>query len=185
MVSTIIILSGRIASGKSTLADALADKNGFSQVRTSALIKRYFQREGLRREELQAGGDELDIRTNGRWVAEALDEYIKEERTSDVVVIDSVRIALQINAIRDAFSKHVLHVHLTATEPTLRDRFESRKRPGDRSWNTASSDTTERGVEDLADLADLVLDTILLSASGVLSQVEKRLYEMEQVGQLP
>lgn len=176
----IIILSGRIASGKSTLAEGLARRHGFSRVQTRALIKHYFQEMGHHRDDLQAGGEHLDKQTNGRWVAEALADSIREDDLFDGVIVDSVRIIPQVTAIRAAFGDSVFHIHLTAPEPVLRERFETRRRSGDRSWDEASADPTERGVESLTTVANIAFDTDALSVTNMLDQIDSRFKKLDR-----
>jgi dephospho-CoA kinase len=71
----IVALSGRIGSGKTTLAVGLAGRYGMRQVSTRELIKARFGPEGTRAE-LQRQGEQLDRRTHGRWLADALGEMV-------------------------------------------------------------------------------------------------------------
>ena len=76
MFNRIILLSGPISSGKSTLAKGLADRYNMSVFKTSELLQEKV-RSDLRKDRkiLQAQGERLDRRTRGRWVLEELREW--------------------------------------------------------------------------------------------------------------
>src|SRR2546428_9442405 len=113
MANRIIVLSGPVASGKTTLGDTLVERYGFKLQKTRELI-RIFQKTDLERGALQVGGDALDRKTQGRWVANALGRALLDLPADATVLVDSVRIEAQVKAIRQAFGPHVTHVHLTA-----------------------------------------------------------------------
>ena len=71
MAKRIIVLSGPVASGKTTLGDTLVERYGFKLQKTRDLI-RAIQKTELERGALQLGGDALDRKTQGGWVADAL-----------------------------------------------------------------------------------------------------------------
>ena len=79
-----------------------------------------------------------------------------------MVVVDSARIAEQIEAIRSAFGLRVFHIHLTAPYDVLVKRFKRRRKKGFAealSYEDVHRDITESNVESLADIADVVIDT--------------------------
>jgi adenylosuccinate synthase len=94
-------------------------------------------------------------------VADALAREIARLAESAVVVVDSVRIKSQIEAIRDAFGARVVHVHLTAPSAVLKRRYLTRSGPVKelRSYAAVQENETENRVEDLAQPADIVIDT--------------------------
>ena len=81
-----------------------------------------------------------------------------------------VRIPGQIEAIRKAYGAEVHHIHLTATDEELQKRYESRLRDDDGKidYSTAKLNRTEKGIEKLAEIADIVVATDKRSKESVL-----------------
>ena len=153
MFNRIIVLSGPISSGKSTLAKGLAERYGMHIFKTSEILKRQvgsnLQQD---RKVLQAQGERLDKKTNGQWVLHALREWSNQFNLISDVVIDSVRIAEQIQALREAYGPIVIHVHLTAPMGELEPRFNKRREQGrelDFKYAEVRENPTEKRVEDL------------------------------------
>jgi len=130
----IVVLSGPIAVGKSTLSAALVERFGFYCVKTRSLLKQLANDRGsdqLTRAELQHGGADLDKRTDGAWIADALN---KSGMCNAVpIIVDSVRTAEQIAHIRRMNGSvtgavNVKHVHITASHAILEERFIIRRR---------------------------------------------------------
>lgn len=179
MVNLILILTGPIASGKSELTAALEQRFGFYTLKTNELLKDLAaQQFEQTRGSLQAFGEALDTRTKGAWVRDGLTNLIDTLPAESMVVVDSARIAGQIDFIRAAFGLRVLHAHLTAPPDVLERRF---KRPRTKafreahSYDEAKRDPTEQQVETLAEVADIVIDTKRSSASDVVVRVASHL----------
>ena len=172
MAKRIIVLSGPVASGKTTLGDTLVERYGFELQKTRDLIQ-VLQKTRLERTALQRGGDTLDRKTKGRWVADALGRKLLDLPTNATIVVDSVRIQAQVAAIRRAFGRHVTHVHLTAPHRELAHRYRRRK-PHLRelsSYEEVCANDTERNVDNLKEIADVVVDTHRSTAEQVLVRV--------------
>ena len=176
MANRIIVLSGPVASGKTTLGDTLVERYGFQRQKTRELI-RLFQKTDLEREALQLGGDALDRKTHGRWVANALARAILDLPPNSTVLVDSVRIEAQVKAIRQAFGSNVTHVHLTAPLSELARRY--RKRPKHlkelSTYEEVRANATERNVDNLKNIADVVVNTHLSTPDQVVVRVAARL----------
>ena len=73
MLNRIILLSGPIYAGKSTLANGLAERYKMCVLKTSQILMKKV-REDLRqnRKALQFEGELLDKKTRGQWVLEEL-----------------------------------------------------------------------------------------------------------------
>lgn len=95
-----------------------------------------------------------------------------EQKTSDpgIFVLDCARIEGQITAIRQAFGTAVHHVHLTASDEKLKERFEQRRTDIDepRSYAIVRNSRTEKNIEKLAASADIVVVTDRCSEDDVL-----------------
>ena len=176
MAKRIIVLSGPVASGKTTLGDTLVERYGFKLQKTRDLI-RVLQKTELERVALQRGGDVLDCKTKGRWVADALGRTLLDLPTDVTIVVDSVRIGAQVEAIRQAFGPRVTHIHLTAPHPELARRYRKRQKHLRElsSYDEVCANETERNVDNLKQIADVVVDTHRSTSEQVLVRVAARL----------
>lgn len=179
----ILLLSGHIATGKTTLVDHLKDRFGFKVFRTREALAELGQKKlngkSPSRGFLQKYGQELDIEGDGKWVLENFQtqfDVLKNDTT--LFIIDSVRILRQIFHFRKAYSYAVYHVHLTASEECRRQRFFKRaemkslsSEEAQGSWESAMSDETEKQVGTLAEDADLNIDAEYCSEEDVTIRV--------------
>src|SRR6185437_9765575 len=178
MPKKIVILSGSISSGKTTLAENLVCRFGITLLKTRQFLKRRGSNVASERTALQEFGERLDKRTKGAWVCEDLIEAVKPLAEDAIVVLDSVRIPGQVNAIREAYGQRVFHVHLRAGIEELRIRYA--RRPTDEikelaSYDVVQANATERKVPRLAAFADVVIDTDRCTAQDVLIRVASHL----------
>lgn len=180
----IVLLSGEIGSGKSTLCTHLEQRFGFHVLKTKAVMQRLAQessRKGIEsnRVAMQSFGQRLDRQTNGRWVETALTKFLRTiPETSTGVVVDAVRIRDQIRIIRKAYGDSVSHVHLTASELALAERYKARTDSGLRElskYSEVKESTTEAAVHKLAKIADIVVDTELCTPESVLVRAASHL----------
>ena len=171
MAGRIVVISGRIGAGKTSLAESLAREFGCLRISTRELILALLTDTPESRSALQAAGEKLDRRTGGSWVADAIAKSgLSRQGADTVVIVDSVRIRGQIDALRRVYGPRVLHLHLTAPTEELEKRFMGRRRrKGEaRSYAATQLDPTEANVEQLADIADVVIDTKRCSARDVV-----------------
>ncbi|MFC0389113.1 adenylosuccinate synthetase [Muricoccus vinaceus] len=172
----IILLSGPIGSGKSRLAAGLVGRHGARLLRTRDLIRAARPGVPEDRRALQRAGAALDRTDGGEWVktalARLLDQMSGEPDPPTLVVVDAVRIEGQVAAVRSAFGTLVHHIHLTAGESALADRYASREAAGDEgvAFEAARRQRTEKGVEKLAALADVVIETDRSNEDAVLTR---------------
>jgi adenylosuccinate synthase len=167
----IVALSGHIASGKSTLAKTLEREFGCIRVSTRELILQLLPRTEDARSALQRAGEVLDRKTSGRWVADAVARRgITQPEREATVIVDSVRIREQIDGLRRAYGARVLHLHLMAPDAELAKRFRRRQdRTGEAPhYGDTQKNSTESRVNELADIADVVIDTKLCSVRDVV-----------------
>ena len=163
----IVVLSGPVGAGKTTLGRALEASYGAVYVRTQDLLRDHAEENGVglpaARRALQDYGDRLDRETGGAWVAEAVSARAAElRRLPELLIVDSVRRLSQITALRAAFPR-VDHIHVFAPESVLDERYQSR---GDSSglaelasYAEVARNETESEVHSLAKDADVAIDT--------------------------
>jgi adenylosuccinate synthase len=162
MTQPIVVLSGAIASGKSTLGKRLCDRFEGHRVSTrELLVERFGSERTSERGALQLLGERLDRSTRGEWVAEGVARVISEIPRNTLIVVDSVRINEQLAALRDTFGRRVIHVHLEAPVTELSRRYGARvaKFTELASYTEARQNPTEAAVADLGNDADIVIDT--------------------------
>jgi adenylosuccinate synthase len=170
----IVLLSGPICSGKSALVRLLEEKHAANIIKTRELILKKAPKTKPERKALQLAGQRLDRKDGGAWVGEALqrsiDNYATGQTPKGLYVVDSVRIPGQIEAIRRAYGAEVHHIHLTATDEELRNRYEGRSREDDEAvaYDELKRNRTEREIEKLADIADIVVSTDRCNEEAVL-----------------
>lgn len=174
---TIVVLSGPMGSGKSTLAEALVHHHGARRVSTRTLLQTQLGGEGQGRLALQAAGEELDRRTQGGWLAQAVETFLRgQSERVELLVVDAVRVPSQVAALRRGSASRVVHVHLSAPEEVLSERYAARRAQsgGDAeraSFEEARANATERGVEALAAQAELEINTQRTPPEAVLVRV--------------
>lgn len=174
MTRRVVVLSGRVASGKSSLADGLVSKHGALKLSTRHLLGSEAERRGQAipadRRSLQEFGTFLDLETSGAWIVDALRRELEMGGHAKVVVVDSVRLATQLDALRMEFGRVIMHVHLTAFRADLEDRFAARNAPIDDNvtFEQVQMDSTEAQVESLASLSDLHVNTSTTDVQDVL-----------------
>jgi adenylosuccinate synthase len=166
----IVLLSGSICSGKTALSVLLKEQFGFHILKTKEVIRIVAPHKlggdiASSRRSMQKLGEDLDKRTRGRWVRDALARRINDlglASSEARLVVDSVRILDQIRAIRQAYSFSVVHIHLTAPPEVLEERYKRRISADSgelASFAETQKDKTEAGVKTLEDPADFVIDT--------------------------
>jgi len=158
----IVLISGGVGSGKSTLSEALQTQFEFHVLKTKKRILDRYPEAQSERGELQRLGDALDRRTKGTWVRDDLIRYIDDQPEGPLsIVVDAVRIPEQVDAIRRAFGPRVFHVHLKGKESLLAARYLHRTKGGVdkefRSYKAVRKNPTEHHIDRLEAMADSVI----------------------------
>ena len=165
----VFLVSGPIASGKTTLCNLLAQRFGFCVISTRELLTQGTPH----RPTLQAAGASLDDFTAGKWVLDGLLRMQKLYPDSTKFAVDAVRTLDQIRWVRDALGESVIHIYLAAAKETLSKRYESRSERY--SYEEATNDPIEQGVSTLASAANMVVDTTNQCPSGVMDRMASEL----------
>ena len=177
MAIRVILLSGPVAVGKSSLAKELIRRYQFVLLKTRHLISAALSETDKERTAFQMAGEDLDRRTGGKWVSAALLKEASKLQGNETVLVDSVRIAEQIVEVRNAFGDSVVHVHLTCEEAELARRYG--KRSGELeelpSYSTVRENPTEARVGSLEDIADILISTHRSSLDDVVVRVSSHL----------
>lgn len=170
----VVLVSGAICSGKSALVRQLHDRYGAVIIQTRDVVAQSMSGRKSDRRAMQRAGERLDKADRGAWVAAALGREIdaapERSMPSGLYVVDCVRISGQVEAIRRAYGAEVFHIHLKADQNVLRKRYVERSRAeaADVEYDALKRSRTERSIDDLALLADVVVDTGRCSEGGVL-----------------
>jgi adenylosuccinate synthase len=164
----IVLLSGNVSAGKTTLANSLSEGFGFQILKTKDVLRSLAGKGTGRalepeRSAMQKFGEKLDRDTEGKWVLTALTKSMRmSDGTISGVVVDAVRIKQQIDAIRRAHGFSVTHIHIKAPVEILADRYKQRTGTGVRelaTYKAVERNPTEAGVQSLEEVADVVIDT--------------------------
>ncbi len=166
----LIILSGPLCAGKSSLAGCLQRRRGGTII-TAREILAGLGSDPNNRADLQARGAELERATSGRWLLDGVIAKLPQ-RLTGTSVVDSVRTTGQAELFRSRFVDSIV-IHLTAVEDVLRQRFlatDEGKAIGEQGMRRVFRHPVERGADDVRALADIVIDTTGKSVATVCDE---------------
>lgn len=174
----VIVLTGPVVGGKTSLAQLLHDRFGFRIVKTRELITSARPHLKNERKALQRAGDRLDRETDGRWVADQLARETMDLAPEATVIVNSARIQEQIDGIRRAFGRQTVHIHVTAPDHVLEARYIARHGSVEElpTYAEVRQNRTERRVERLAATADIVIDSALCTREDVFVRAASALH---------
>ena len=122
----VIAISGPVASGKTVLADEILKRSSSHRISTRQLLIDAGAEND--RHELIEAGKRFDRETDGKWVLRAAGKYIDRHQQCDVILIDAVRTAQQIDHLREVYGERFVHVHVEVPLEVARARYETRAR---------------------------------------------------------
>lgn len=154
----VVLISGRICTGKSDLAKSLEAEFGYHPIRSSEILAKFATERGIAsdRLSLQKLGDALDEETDHRWLFEAYEMYANSLPPDEPVVIDNIRTAEQLEHFRKNRRLDVMHVHLYAPRDVLQSRFE--RHLAERKMEAASNYDDADPLKDLEDIESFKRD---------------------------
>src|SRR5688572_24814018 len=125
----IVLITGRLYTGKSGLASLLRDDFGFAVLKTSDELRKIADERALGsgRIELQSLGDTLDEETSSLWVHKRVTNLLGEIPDHQPVVVDNIRTSKQLEPFRADHSLEVVHVHLYARAEDLIKRYSTNR----------------------------------------------------------
>jgi adenylosuccinate synthase len=147
-MTRIVVLTGRTCNGKTRLAKLLNVEFDFYVFDTSDEIKKAAKEAGKKcdRLSLQKIGDQLDKKTKHKWVFDAVRKASKKNK---LIVVDNVRNAEQLEYFRQYGKWDLIHVHLYASNETLKERFKKRRKNNEKAKDHKEADLI-KNEEDIA-----------------------------------
>lgn len=179
-VRTVIVITGHICTGKSSLARSLRDEFGYEVLKTSDILYQHAERRGIstNRESLQKLGDELDAETGHRWILDCVEASSENNKDSQPLVIDNVRTWNQLEHLRYKQGLAVIHAHLWAPNEALRERFHNKNRSRSTTEGPYEEADIIKNEEDIAAFkkdADVRVNTWRTDAADTLVRVAARI----------
>ena len=174
MLTSIIVLSGNVGAGKTTLANLLVDRFSAVHIKTHSLLTAIGSNTPRNGRRFRVLVKCSTGRQKGRGFATDYNAELRELPNDSLVVLDSVKIAKQIEAIRASYGRKVVHVHLTADLSALRKRYSERTSPALKelpSYSAVRENETERRIDELAEISDVLIRTDRSTPEDVLVRV--------------
>lgn len=122
----IVLISGRLCTGRTRLAKRLQKEFGYSRIKTSDVLSKIANERGLPNDRigLQNLGDDLDAEQNGEWISSAVEDRCNHIGKNKPVIVDAVYSRRQIEPFRKNTEWTISHVHLWAPVKALQERFD-------------------------------------------------------------
>lgn len=173
-----MVLAGPIAVGKSTLAATLAVAVPATVVTARQVVENVAHLQGAIRSQLQIAGATIDAETGGRWLGDYVAKSIGDCQSA---IVDSARTVAQVSHIRRIRPDAVV-VYLDADPAVRAARYAVAEDPLKLGMTFSESMThqTERDVEGVTEVADIVVDTTLLTPRQVAETALSALRELER-----
>ncbi|AVR08429.1 hypothetical protein GNZ25_27275 [Burkholderia thailandensis] len=171
----LLLLSGAMRAGKSSVAHALKENYSFSGISSGGYLRTCGKPDAVLnlRSWLQETGDQLDIETDFAWVVDSVAvPAIAASPSVENWLFDAVRKPRQIEHFRARFGQIVRHVHLSASEDILRERYAVGAAPsGAAAYVTAITHANEIAARSLGTIADEIFDTTTVTANDIAAQI--------------
>lgn len=181
----LLLFSGPLSVGKSSVTRALVETHQYERLRSGSYLASVAVQRGITptRLELQGLGDRLDLETDYQWLIDAVAiPAFAAMPTRMSWIVDAVRKKRQVEHFRARFAVAPFHVHLVASEATLKRRYKSRQETGDDyvgdvPYHEAIQHPNEVASRSLITLADLVIDIETLLPQDAAREIGTRAEE--------
>ncbi|WP_339471262.1 AAA family ATPase [Pseudomonas sp. EL_65y_Pfl1_R83] len=170
----LLLLSGPMASGKTSVSAALQELHGFVPISSGSFLRAHLatRNEPLDRHNLQELGDSLDKATDFSWLIDSVaNPAIQARPDVENWLLDAVRKPRQVELFRLRFGNAVRHVHIIAPEPVLQQRYAARSATDLDEYNASVLHPNERSARSLLGFADKVLDTHTYTPFQIADQI--------------
>lgn len=158
-----IVISGRHAAGKTSLATQLFNRGDATLIEVSALAGEVWAKSRRRAATAARAQHALDSESDGRWLVEELNKRLMNENALGLLIVDGASMVAHVAYLRQS-GWSVIHVHLDGSDEPLKKR----------SGSKASRASDARECAPMAKIADVVIDTDRCSAPDVFSRVLAR-----------
>jgi adenylosuccinate synthase len=175
-VEKLLLLSGASGAGKSSVAKVLEDAFQFKRISSSGYLRTYgiAHKVGGEKQQLQDLGDRLDLETGYLWiVTDVAIPSISASPEYKHWLLDAVRKPRQVEHFKNQFGHTVRHVHLSAPNEILQQRYNSRAKPSDTPYEDVIRHPNEITARSLGNIADCTIDTSQLSPEDIAQHVLK------------
>lgn len=174
-IRRVVLLSGPICGGKSSVATELLAGFGYQKISSSNFLRAQLGSAlpaDNERTLLQNAGDQLDDETDYRWVVDAVAlPTVAANSDQKLWLFDAARKSRQVEHFREAFGQALLHCHVAAGEAVLRKRYEQRTSSADTPYAVACAHPNEAAARSLSRLADETFLTDELSAREIARRI--------------
>lgn len=172
----VVVITGKTCSGKTGLADLLAEEFQFRVVRSEEVILGGASEKSSTKNFSSPKGKVQDEVSS--WMAKATRAVIDSLVADSPVVVDHLRSPQQVLEFRKLFGENLVHVHLYASQETLRSRYSegNGKLDGAPPYEEVDHLTDDDHVRDLRDDADVRINTSRSDARDTLVRVAARLH---------
>lgn len=170
----LLLLSGPMASGKTSVSAALQEYFEFLPISSGAFLRGQLaaRNEPPDRHNLQEFGDSLDRATNFSWLIESVAKPAIDDRPdADNWLLDAVRKSRQVELFRLNFGNAVMHVHFVAAESLLQQRYAERGPSHLAEYQASVGHPNEQNARLLGRMADKVFDTGTHTAAEIANQI--------------
>lgn len=122
----IVVISGKTCSGKSELAELLEKEFNFLVVGDRRVSQDDEWNLSLEQPTLIDRRSELDDAQNAEWMLNETKRICETNETGQPLVVDHLDSKNQVLMFRETFGTNLVHVHLYASNETLRKRYEKK-----------------------------------------------------------
>lgn len=173
----IVVISGKACSGKSGLARLLEKEYDFRVVRDRRVSQDAEWNLNMPQTALIDRRRELTKAENAPWMLEATKAICLKEQDGRPLVVDHLNSLSEVQQFRLTFGTNLVHVHLYASEPTLRARYAERSELGESSaYDQVNQLNDPAEIDALKKDADVRIYTERSDSSDTLVRVAARLH---------